>query len=285
MILFLTTGVGIILSPSSNGNRNHYYMGYASLGLAAITALLMCYSWSETALVFDDGKQLIWTEHKRCCGALRSRSSLGPYDTFKRAQLREWTEDDGQTRYEIRFLFNDGAKRYKDTSTGKSNKDEMRKLVDDINTWWSDKRVVLNRESVDLVVHEHGNDHTVHTVISCTPSSSPSQSDGADNESNDVVITANHTATSTMCTDTPTERVSSWMEGTVRLPEYTELLLENGFESLSIFQNLSIDDLHFMGITQSEHCDRILSEAQKLEPESSESSCDLLTEGRWRMMY
>lgn len=57
-----------------------------------------------------------------------------------------------------------------------------------------------------------------------------------------------------MCTDTPTERVCSWMEGTVQLPEYTETLLENGFESLSIFHGLSIDDLHVMGITQSEHC-------------------------------
>jgi len=58
--------------------------------------------------------------------------------------------------------------------------------------------------------------------------------------------------------------VRSWMRTDVELPEYTNVLIENGFDRMSMFENLSMEDLNLMGITKLGHRKKIMSEVAKL---------------------
>ena len=42
--------------------------------------------------------------------------------------------------------------------------------------------------------------------------------------------------------------VRRWMNTVVELPQYMDMFIENGFEDLSVIQDLTIDDLMEMGI-------------------------------------
>lgn len=66
--------------------------------------------------------------------------------------------------------------------------------------------------------------------------------------------------------DTEDQRqVRLWMTNTVKLPDYTDLLMENGFDSLEMFQHLSLQDLTDMGIVKIGHKKKIFAEAEKLQ--------------------
>ena len=49
------------------------------------------------------------------------------------------------------------------------------------------------------------------------------------------------------------ELVRQWLSINVRLPEYTERIIENGFDRMDVIARLSVTDLEPMGITKVGH--------------------------------
>merc|ERR1719295_1381382 len=63
--------------------------------------------------------------------------------------------------------------------------------------------------------------------------------------------------------------VRSWMQNNVELPEYTKVFIENGFDRMSMFETLAMEDLNLMGISKLGHRKKIMSEVAKLKGDVS----------------
>ena len=59
-------------------------------------------------------------------------------------------------------------------------------------------------------------------------------------------------------------KIRNWMENTVKLWEYSEILIENGFDSMDSIIDITIHDLNEMGIHKIGHRRKIFKYAQKL---------------------
>ncbi len=54
-------------------------------------------------------------------------------------------------------------------------------------------------------------------------------------------------------------QVRRWLGLNVRLPEYTDKIIENGFDRMDLLGRLSVTDLEPMGITKIEHKEQIMN--------------------------
>ena len=59
--------------------------------------------------------------------------------------------------------------------------------------------------------------------------------------------------------------VRRWMNTVVKLPQYLDLFIDNGFEDLSVIQALTVNDLQVMGIEKRGHQIKILQCIAKLK--------------------
>ena len=73
--------------------------------------------------------------------------------------------------------------------------------------------------------------------------------------------------------------VRRWMNTVVKLPQYMDLFIENGFEDLSVIQDLTIDDLMEMGIEKKGHRMKIVKCIAKLKESPSKSRSKGTAEG------
>eukprot|EP01083_Nonionella_stella_P114948 340268_1 len=60
------------------------------------------------------------------------------------------------------------------------------------------------------------------------------------------------------------ENVHVWMNDTVKLPEYTHVLLENGYDDMQMVKDLTVEDLQDIGINKLGHARKIVKFAKKL---------------------
>ena len=65
------------------------------------------------------------------------------------------------------------------------------------------------------------------------------------------------------------EEVKKWMTDIVKLPQYIDLFLEQGFESLDIIKCIKMDDLTSIGMDKRGHNIKILKEIAKLNQQNS----------------
>jgi len=63
-------------------------------------------------------------------------------------------------------------------------------------------------------------------------------------------------------------QVRQWMRDNVRLPEYAEILIGNGYDSLDNVQRLSVADLAAMGIAKMGHQKAIMAEIERLRAQT-----------------
>ena len=63
---------------------------------------------------------------------------------------------------------------------------------------------------------------------------------------------------------TDQEMVQKWLNETIRLPQYFELFMEQGFEDLDSIKFMTKDDLKEIGVDNTDHQRRILKNAQSI---------------------
>lgn len=63
-------------------------------------------------------------------------------------------------------------------------------------------------------------------------------------------------------------QVRQWMRDNVRLPEYAEIFIGNGYDSLDNVQRLSVADLAAMGIAKMGHQKAIMAEIERLRAQT-----------------
>ena len=68
--------------------------------------------------------------------------------------------------------------------------------------------------------------------------------------------------------DKEKQEFKDWIEKQLKLPEYYDVLVENGIDKLSVVQLLTKDELQEMGITKIGHKIQILKEIQSLKQRS-----------------
>merc|ERR1712150_120304 len=59
--------------------------------------------------------------------------------------------------------------------------------------------------------------------------------------------------------------VQLWMMNDVRLPEYTKLFVDNGFDNLDVIKAITFDDLELLGIDKLGHKKRIIQNVKLLK--------------------
>merc|ERR1711972_782195 len=123
-----------------------------------------------------------------------------------------------------------------------------RSVVKQINLWWTQKK--KKKENIQVIPQNQSSSPIAPSAPLIQDELVPTGNSEGNIVGNDVNVYA--------------ESMRSWMTSTVKLPEYTELLIENGFDRMEMFDNLSMEDLNLMGITKIGHRKRILAEAQKL---------------------
>ena len=62
----------------------------------------------------------------------------------------------------------------------------------------------------------------------------------------------------------PKEKVQKWLEERVRLPQYFELFIKEGFDELDVIKAITKQDLTAMGIDKLGHQRRIIQNAEQL---------------------
>jgi len=220
--------------------------GWICVGIAALIIPFLCHSVGDTVLVFDNRVQQIHLERKQCNGGSSSVTLLGSFDTFQRAEIKEYgLAKNGNARYEIRFVFTDGTKV---TDEREGPVEHARSVVKQINLWWTQKK--KKKENIQAIPQNQSSSPIAPSAPLIQDELVPTGNSEGNIVGNDVNVYA--------------ESMRSWMVSTVKLPEYTELLIENGFDRMEMFDNLSMEDLNLMGITKIGHRKRILAEAQKL---------------------
>jgi len=122
----------------------------------------------------------------------------------------------------------------------------------------------------DRRVDLHEDRHELHYVeVPCCGFAHPTTSylgtyHGATNNAQNVV-----TQQSTELPQDDAENVQKWMADTVKLPQYTDKFVENGFDSVQLFRHTSMDDLdelmNMLNVTEEEHRGRIKDEVAKLQ--------------------
>ena len=226
------------------------------LGVIAPLPFVFYYGIHSRLLVFDDFTKSILLDDLRCLGCIHTSTTLGPYEAFKGCQLRKQKRDKNTTmtaRYIIHFRFANRAQAESSQSNWAmdGNPSRSKQVISEINEWWNQKkkgvagapRVVKERkEGIEPRISPK-----MQLAVRSGASISISEGNIVGNDGNEY-----------------TERMRSWMVSTVKLPEYTESLIENGFDRMEMFENLSMEDLNLMGITKIGHRKRILAEAQKL---------------------
>jgi len=181
---------------------------------------------------------------------------LGDYDSFQGVELKEWMND-GVIHYEFRFLFINGPQGTGDRSAG--DEIEKRRMVRQINNWWNSRQNKVNAKQ-NIVKSVGPKIVAASAPIQLQEVIAPSAPLIAD-QHEPFASTGN--SEGNVVSDESTVR--SWMKTDVQLPEYTQVLIENGFDRMSMFENLSMEDLNLMGITKLGHKKKILSEVAKLK--------------------
>ena len=63
---------------------------------------------------------------------------------------------------------------------------------------------------------------------------------------------------------TEEDKVRVWMKGTVKLEQYTQILIDNGYDNMESIIDITMDDLQQMGVEKIGHKRKIYKNAQKL---------------------
>ena len=64
------------------------------------------------------------------------------------------------------------------------------------------------------------------------------------------------------------EAMKRWFSNTVKLPQYFQLFIENGFESFDIIREIEIDELTQIGVDKLGHRKKIIKEISALDIDS-----------------
>jgi len=244
ILAFLVLGVVMVVVTGES-------WGWIFTGMGGLFLPFVCYAVGETIVIFDDQTRKIYTRNKRCVGMSEYSKPLGDYNSFQSVELKEWL-DDGTIYYEFRFLFKNGPQGTGDRTSG--NEAEKRRMVRQINAWWTQHSRKMNN---------------VKSVASSAPSapiqnaiapSAPLMADA--NDANQPFASTGNSEGNVVSEEAT---VRSWMQNDVELPEYTEVFIENGFDRMSMFENLSMEDLNLMGISKLGHRRKIMSEVAKLK--------------------
>jgi len=248
--------IGIIDLADSNSLGG---LAFAFIIIGALLSLSICTQTGNHVLIFDDSAQLIWLENRRCCtgtDGTETNTKLGSYHSFEKCIVHEIVtqnvHNNATTKFEIRFLFHDGS-HYPFNKGG--NESEIRQRVRQINTFWKRKSAEFPKQNVQPPAAQE-----VQMAIDVIPSA-PFEVAPSGTGMSEGNIMGN------VEVKRETEKVRLWMATTVKLPEYTEILIANGFDSLAMFENEALDkeSLDEMGITKVGHRKRILAEARKLQ--------------------
>lgn len=212
---------------------------------------------------------------------MKNSNFIGPYHLFQQCAVFEKYEScDTTISYEISFEFVDGREQWNGYGLSHSN-DETAKRI---NKWWIQKQEQQHSK------YQSPKPDVLELTISSAISDNSENADNEMNGSTDCLLENNGdsgdifvpkpsapdamTSTSTLdhsegnimgMENTETDAVREWMSTVVRLSEYTDLLIENGFDRMDMFSNLTIRDLKEMGITKMGHRKMIVAEATKLQ--------------------
>jgi len=188
----------------------------------------------------------------------------GDYDSFQGVSLRKWKED-GKDRGVLCFNFINGSIL---AGRGRATGDiaDKRRIRSEINTWWTEHCRKLNRKKKNRKVIAKK-----EKVINESHAASAPLLQSNDSSDRLIAIAADadepfvSTGNSEGKLVSDQSAVHFWMKTDVELPEYTQLFIENGFDRMAMFENLSNEDLNLMGITKLGHRKKILSEVSKLK--------------------
>ena len=260
----------------------YWALGIMIVGYFAVS--FICYEAGRETVIFDDNTQTIYLKVSSsvsspiCVHILREskhqntihiviaphsqkhyhwnvQMELGSYQTFQ-----ECKENKG-----LRFHFSDD-KHAVECYCKLGSVADREKFAEKINEYWR-KRQRFNewskRKKVEMVIQFAPS--SVRPVPSKSYDSDPfnEEDPGTGNSEGNIRIRDNGSKYE------QTQAVCGWMVNTVKLPQYTDLLIENGFDSLEMFLNLNIEDLKMMGILKLGHQKKILAEVRKLEEEPS----------------
>ena len=106
---------------------------------------------------------------------------------------------------------------------------DLKRASSDINSWWN------NKMQIDTPSEQR--EHVQPRKVQVAPSAAEISAENA---------------------------VRSWIENTVKLPQYTDLFLKNGFTNIEMVKALSADDLYILGINDVGHREMLINEAGKL---------------------
>jgi len=221
---------------------DHSTWVYILVVLGGILCLSIFFKFRRTYVVFEDQTQSISIVKDGICQTEAVAIPLGSYQSFIKCVHHP----------ELKFLFTDGLK-----GDDASSFTQKKKMATKINEWWTQKKKSIPDQP----------QRSVQPSVPSAPSAQPEYISDPflANEVGTGYSEGNIVENPSNVTNEKTERMSVWMTNTVELPEYTHTLIENGFDRMSMFENLSMEDLNLMGITKLGHKKKILSEVAKLK--------------------
>merc|ERR1711879_120808 len=245
--------MGIMVIPGIIGLRDGLpFWAFSIMVVGYLTVSLICYRACRETIIFDDNTQTIYLQ-KHWTWDLPIE--LGSYRTFQKCK-----EHKG-----LRFHFTDDGDEVECRCKSGSVEDRE-KFAEEINEFWRARQRF----------NEWSKQKKVEMMIQCDPS--PIHLVSSKSYDSDPFVdadpgTGNSEGNIRICDDRSkyeqTQSVRVWMGNTIKLPQYTDILIENGFDSLEMFVNLNVDDLKMMGIHKLGHQKKILVEVRKLEEEQS----------------
>ena len=61
------------------------------------------------------------------------------------------------------------------------------------------------------------------------------------------------------------DKVKLWLKEDVKLPQYIDILIKNGYDDMECIQHITLDEMQQIGIDKMGHRHKILRYAQKLK--------------------
>ena len=234
----------------------------------------------STVVLFDDKYKFIFLERKGIRDGNRTTTNLGHYRSFEKCEIVKSDElsKSGELLFDIQFVFKNETKMANDPGTRLYALTAKR----NVNAFWRRKRKEFKEsqrrnsrdskevdppQTVQVVVQSPVEDtSSVPTApsISIEDNDVPPGYDGIDQSYAPSAPLESGNSEGNIMGNAETEQLRFWMGTTVRLPEYTVLLIDNGFDRMDLLSNLSLDDLKEMGITKIGHRKKIMEEVGKI---------------------